>query len=318
MKKPELCAVSSVTAVCAAMLPPPDTVACLVIAMLTTAGSTEAIMSVSESAFATATAGEVEPIHAATQAADSSGLAATHVQQKDPRCSRCSLPMGQPAKARVAAELWLPASRSRVLRARRVKARLILLPHYPGMRIMQRLCIVILLAAAGCGGPGSDLPPLPAPEAAAYRLGPGDQVRIITFGEENLTGEFRVNDSGNVALPLIGGVRAAGLTAGGLEAAVGAALRQAHLVQKPSVAVEIIAYRPIYVLGEVNKPGQYAYQPGMTVVTAAAVAGGFTYRAIEDYAAVIRTVEGRAVEGKASRQAFVQPGDVVTVFERRF
>jgi polysaccharide export outer membrane protein len=61
------------------------------------------------------------------------------------------------------------------------------------MRIMQRLCIVILLAAAGCGGPGSDLPPLPAPEAAAYRLGPGDQVRIITFGEENLTGEFRVN-----------------------------------------------------------------------------------------------------------------------------
>jgi polysaccharide export outer membrane protein len=186
------------------------------------------------------------------------------------------------------------------------------------MRIVRHIAIAMLLAAASCGGPGRDLPQLPADSAEEYRLGPGDQVRIITFGEENLTGDFRVNDGGKVALPLVGGVHAAGLTAGGLEAAVGAALRQAHLVQKPSVAVEIIAYRPIYVLGEVNKPGQYAYHPGMTVVTAAAVAGGFTYRAIEDYAAVIRTVEGKAVEGKASRQAFVQPGDVVTVFERRF
>ena len=78
------------------------------------------------------------------------------------------------------------------------------------------------------------------------------------------------------------------------------------------------AYRPIFVLGEVNKPGQYPYQPGMTVVTAAAVAGGFTYRAIEGYASVVRTVNGHAVEGKATRQTYLQPGDVVTVFERRF
>ena len=75
---------------------------------------------------------------------------------------------------------------------------------------MSRLCVLALLALAGCGGPGSDLPPLPAAEAASYSLGPGDQVRIITFGEENLTGEFRVNDSGNIALPLVGAVHAAG------------------------------------------------------------------------------------------------------------
>jgi polysaccharide export outer membrane protein len=72
------------------------------------------------------------------------------------------------------------------------------------------------------------------------------------------------------------------------------------------------------VLGEVNKPGQYPYQPGMTVVTAAAVAGGFTYRAVEGYDSVVRTQDGQATEGKAMRQAFVQPGDVITVFERRF
>ena len=90
------------------------------------------------------------------------------------------------------------------------------------------------------------------------------------------------------------------------------------MLRKPSVSVEVATYRPIYVLGEVNKPGQYPYQPGMTVVSAAAVAGGFTYRAVEDYASVLRTTDGDSTEGKASRQALVQPGDVITVFERRF
>jgi polysaccharide biosynthesis/export protein len=181
-----------------------------------------------------------------------------------------------------------------------------------------RLACLVLLALAGCGGPGSDLPRLAATGPVDYSLGPGDQVRIITFGEDTLTGEFRVNDSGNIALPLVGAVHAAGLSSAGLEAAVGAALRRGNLVRQPSVAVEVIAYRPIYVLGEVNKPGQYSYQPGMTVVTAVAVAGGFTYRAVEGYASVVRTVEGKSVEARASRQNYVNPGDTITVFERRF
>jgi polysaccharide export outer membrane protein len=186
------------------------------------------------------------------------------------------------------------------------------------MPFIRFVLIALLLAATGCGGPGSRLPPLPAPGQEAYRLGPGDQVRIIVVGEENLTGEFRVNDSGSIALPLVGAVHAAGLTSAALEAAVAAALRRDRQVSNPSVATEVIAYRPVYALGEVNKPGQYPYQPGMTVVTAVAVAGGFTYRAVEGYAAIVRTVDGTAVEGKASRQSFVQPGDVITVFERMF
>lgn len=187
------------------------------------------------------------------------------------------------------------------------------------MRMYRCLLLVALSwAAVTCGGPGSKLPTLPDGDRTAYTLGPGDQVRIIVFGEDNLTGEFRVNDSGNIALPLVGSIHAAGLASSGLEAEVAAALRRQNLVRHPSVAVEVIAYRPIYVLGEVNKPGQYAYQPGMTVVTAVAVAGGFTYRAIEGYAAIVRTANGTAVEGRASRQSFVQPGDVITVFERRF
>ncbi|MBN8925154.1 MAG: exopolysaccharide biosynthesis protein [Rhodospirillales bacterium 69-11] len=176
----------------------------------------------------------------------------------------------------------------------------------------------LILVLTGCA-PGRDLPPLPpAPAATDYHLGPGDAVRLITFGEEQLTGEFRVSDGGTIALPLVGTVRAAGLTPVELERAVADALKRGNVLRNPSVSAEVIAYRPIFVLGEVNRPGQYPYQPGMTVVTAVAVAGGFTYRAVEGYASVLRTTDGTAVEGRAPRQAFVQPGDVVTVFERRF
>ena len=185
---------------------------------------------------------------------------------------------------------------------------------------MPRHLIAVLAVAASLAAcaPGRDLPRLQALSGREYRLGPGDVVRIITYGEDPLTGEFRVNDRGDVALPLAGSVVASGLTPRELQDAVAAALTKGDMLRKPSVSVEVSSYRPIYVLGEVNKPGQYPYQPGMTVVSAAAVAGGFTYRAIEDYASVVRTVDGDSVEGKASRQALVQPGDVITVFERKF
>jgi polysaccharide export outer membrane protein len=183
---------------------------------------------------------------------------------------------------------------------------------------VRQVCFLLLLLFGGCGGPGSGLPPLTDADPADYALGPGDQVRIITYGEENLTGEFRVNDSGNISLPLLGTVHAAGLSSSELEAAVAAALRRGDLVRKASVAVEVVGYRSIYVLGEVNKPGQYAYQPGMTVLSAVALAGGFTYRAIDGYVAIVRANEGKAVEGRAKPQALVRPGDVIKVFERRF
>ncbi len=182
-----------------------------------------------------------------------------------------------------------------------------------------RLCLPLLLCllAAACA-PGRDLPDLPSSAPTAYRLGSGDMIRLITAGDDQLTGEFRVSDSGMVALPLLGAVHAADLTPDGLASEISRALVQSNLYNAPSVSVEVTTYRPIFVLGEVNKPGQYPYQPGMTVVTAAAVAGGFTYRAFDSYASVVRTDDGTAVEGKATRQSFLQPGDVVTIFERRF
>ena len=183
---------------------------------------------------------------------------------------------------------------------------------------MRRLtCLLLCLVASACS-PGRGLPDLPSAGPTAYRLGSGDVVRLITVGDDSLTGEFRVDDGGKVALPLVGAVPASGRTPDGLAAEIRKALVRGNLYTAPSVSVEVTTYRPIFVLGEVSKPGQYPYQPGMTVVTAAAVAGGFTYRAINDYASVVRIRNGIAVEGKAIRQDFVQPGDVITIFERKF
>ena len=176
---------------------------------------------------------------------------------------------------------------------------------------------VALALLSGCA-PGANLPPLPNYGARSYTLGGGDQVRIIVFGEDQLTGEFRVDDRGQIAVPLLGNVEAAGLTPEQLDKRIEDGLRAKNLLRNPSVSVEVLAYRPVFVLGEVAKPGEYPYQPGMTMLTAVAIAGGFTYRGVQDYAGVVRTTNGKAVEGKVEPSSFIAPGDVVQVYERRF
>lgn len=95
-------------------------------------------------------------------------------------------------------------------------------------------------------------------------------------------------------------------------------MRRKGLFRDPSVAVEVQTYRPIFVLGMVERGGQYPYQPGMTVLSAVAVAGGFNYRAVQDYVSITRIgADGEAEEYRAPRAALVRPGDVITVFERR-
>ena len=176
-----------------------------------------------------------------------------------------------------------------------------------------------LLAVLGCA-PGRNLAALPDQHVVptAYRLGAGDGIRIITFGEDQLTGEFRVSDSGTIAVPLLGQIAVAGLSVDEVAKKIEARLEQDKIFKNPSVSAEITTYRPVFILGEVNKPGQYPYQPGMTLLSVVSVAGGFTYRAIENYASIVRNVDGHVVEGKVDRQALIQPSDVITVFERRF
>ena len=190
-------------------------------------------------------------------------------------------------------------------------------PGKIGWRLLTRINALTFVALAACS-PGADLPPLPEYHEGAYRLGAYDQVRIITFSVDQLSQTFRINDAGDLALPLLGPVHAAGLTTAELSSRVVRQLERKKLLRDASVSVEIIEYRPIFILGEVNKPGQYPYLPGMTVLTAVAVAGGFTYRAVQDYAAVVRTNEASSAIGRANPQSLIAPGDVIKILEQRF
>jgi polysaccharide export outer membrane protein len=184
--------------------------------------------------------------------------------------------------------------------------------------------LAVMLALVGMSlsscTPGADLQPLPMMAGAegGYRLGSGDKLRVITFGQEQLTGDFNVDDAGGVSMPLVGVVHASGLTPLELAAKIEDELRGKNLFVDPSVSVEVTKYRPIFLLGEVTRPGEYPFQPGMTLLSAVSVAGGFTYRGIQDYASIVRSAGDKVVEGKVGRQALIQPGDVITIFERRF
>ncbi len=174
-----------------------------------------------------------------------------------------------------------------------------------------------LLLVAGCT-PGGDLTSLPPAAEGTYRLGPGDQIRMLTYGEDALSEIFRVNAQGNMSVPLLGDVHAAGLTTDQLASEVSGMLAKRDLMKGAVIAIEVVAYRPIFVLGEVNKPGPYPYVPGMTVQQAAALAGGYTYRAFGPYAEVTREEGGHEVVGKLSPLAPVLPNDTITILERYF
>ncbi len=147
---------------------------------------------------------------------------------------------------------------------------------------------------------------------SAYVIGPGDKLRVSVFGEEDLTGEYVIDGSGVIRLPLIGTVKASGTTAPMLEQAIAGALAQGFL-KSPRVNVEITAYRPFYIIGAVGRPGQYAYVDNMSVLNAVAFGGGFLDTARQS--TVFIRHEGSPVEEEvpASQLTRVYPGDVVRV-----
>ena len=179
--------------------------------------------------------------------------------------------------------------------------------------------LVSLAMLSGCSGPSAAEPEAPAPAKAdiqGYKLGPGDRIKLTVYDEPNLTGEFNVDGGGNLGVPLIGQIKAGGLTADQLEKKIADKLSPEFL-KDPSVNVEIIGYRPFYIVGEVQKPGSYPYVNGMTVINAVALAGGFTYRAREDdFRIKRRGKNNRALEAHPTTE--VLPGDVITVRERYF
>lgn len=145
-----------------------------------------------------------------------------------------------------------------------------------------------------------------------YRLGPGDKIRVTVFGESDLSGEYQVDGSGLVRLPLIGTLRASGATAPALEQDIAAAFADGYL-KTPRVNVEISTYRPFYIIGAVNRPGQYAYIDHMSALNAVALAGGFTDQAVQSTLYVRHEGSAREEAVPASQLARIAPGDVIRV-----
>ncbi|RZJ94300.1 MAG: polysaccharide export protein [Brevundimonas sp.] len=159
-------------------------------------------------------------------------------------------------------------------------------------------------------------------EAAArviedYRLGASDKVRVPVFGEEALTGEFIVGANGKLSLPLIGETQAAGMTIGQFQTEIANALSQGFL-NEPRVSVEVLNYRPFYILGEVNQPGTYPYTNNLTVLNAVATAGGFTYRANINRVFIKRGDGDGEIEYPLTTATRVAPGDTIRIGERLF
>jgi polysaccharide biosynthesis/export protein VpsN len=152
---------------------------------------------------------------------------------------------------------------------------------------------------------------------AGYRLGPGDQVRVTVFRHEDLSGEFEIDGEGFFAMPLVGEIMTAGLNARQLENEIELRLQSGGYLVDPQVSIEVLNYRPFYIIGEVNNPGSYQYVNGMTVINAVALAGGFSYRADQDDIVISRGgSEGPQLE--ALPDTAVLPGDIIEVPERFF
>lgn len=188
------------------------------------------------------------------------------------------------------------------------------------------LNILLAFAVVGCATSGSD--PAPAQTAAiqdmvinqaiaAYRLGSGDQVRVIVFGEEDLSGEFVVDGAGMVSLPLVGEVPAGGKTLQEFRTEIETLLSDGYLTD-PRVSAEVLNYRPFYILGEVEESGEYPYTDGLTVMNAVARAGGFTYRANTRVVFIKRADTNQEVELPLTATVRVMPGDTIRIAERFF
>ncbi len=150
-----------------------------------------------------------------------------------------------------------------------------------------------------------------------YLLHASDKVRVKVYNEAEITGEYEVDAAGFVSIPLAGRIRAAGTTPRQLERAIRARLRDG-IITDPKVSVEIAAYAPFYIHGEVKRAGELPYRPGITVIDAIASAGGFTYRADEGKVFLRRA--GSMVEDvyPTDLPVPVYPGDNVRIPERYF
>jgi polysaccharide export outer membrane protein len=177
--------------------------------------------------------------------------------------------------------------------------------------------LIGLLLVTGCAKDPFVTDAIHTELVAPYRLDAGDQLRIIVFGQDDLTNSYVVDQAGIIAMPLIGVVAARGRTTAEVEASIAAGLRNGYL-RNPDVSVEVDRYRPFYAMGEVGVAGQYPFVPGMTVQQAIATAGGFTPRANKLSFQVTRSYGGQVETASLILSDPIWPGDTIYVRERHF
>jgi polysaccharide export outer membrane protein len=155
------------------------------------------------------------------------------------------------------------------------------------------------------------------PALREYQLGPSDKLRVIVYGNDALSGEFLVSSSGTISFPLVGELNVAGQTVDQVRHLLQEGLKHGYL-NDPRVSIEVDSYRPFYILGEVNKPGEYPFTPNLTLEGAVATAQGFTYRANTQRIYIRHSGEQKEEKVKTRDLRSIWPGDVIRVTERFF
>ncbi len=190
-------------------------------------------------------------------------------------------------------------------------------------RMALRFAILLCGGLSGCDdttGLVASSSPAAAPEraAAALRLHVGDKIKVIVIGDDRISGEYEIDTAGDVSLPAAGALHAADRTKSELEAEVARRLVDRQFLRSPMVTVSVSAFRPFYVLGEVQKPGEYPYHAGLNILSAIAVAGGDTYRANQSHALVQHAGETEFHLYPLSPDVPINPGDLIKLPERYF
>lgn len=166
--------------------------------------------------------------------------------------------------------------------------------------------------------------PKPAADAAtssdisgSYKLSPADAVDVQVFGEADLSKEYVISENGTISFPLLGTLKIAGLKASQIERLLVKRLQKGFLVN-PRVNVTIRGYRPFFVSGQVQAPGSFKFEPGLTIRKALTMAGGFTERASKSKIYIVSEGKSTGKPRKAKMDEPLRPGDVITVEESFF
>lgn len=183
------------------------------------------------------------------------------------------------------------------------------------MRLLRSVLLLLPLVLGACAH-GSSATYL-VEQAGPYRLDSGDVLRVSVYGDESLTNTYRIDDAGNLAMPLIGSVPARGSTTQDLTGRIASRLAAGYL-RSPNVAVEVAEYRPFFIQGAVGSAGQFAYVYGMTARAAISAAGGFTDTASRDTVTIYRRQGNEMAKGNVGLDFPILPGDTIVVSERWF